>query len=232
MFNIFIRTVILYFTVILVIRLMGKRQIGEIQPYELVITIMLSDLASLPMQDPRLPLLLGVIPMVTLLMIKMILTQLQLKSSNVRRFLDGTPVLLIKDGRLQIQNMTKQKIAIDDILSALRTKGILDINQVQFAILENDGTVSVFPKEDDSPVTKKDLKIQVKEKVLPRILYIEGQFVYTSLKEIKKDQNWLCKELKKIGAPPMKELFLVILRSDNKFYIETKKDYEKGNDII
>lgn len=232
MFNIFIRTVILYFTVILVIRLMGKRQIGEIQPYELVITIMLSDLASLPMQDPRLPLLLGVIPMVTLLMIKMILTQLQLKSSNVRRFLDGTPVLLIKDGRLQIQNMTKQKIAIDDILSALRTKGILDINQVQFAILENDGTVSVFPKEDDSSVTKKDLKIQVKEKVLPRILYIEGQFVYTSLKEIKKDQNWLCKELKKIGAPPMKELFLVILRSDNKFYIETKKDYEKGNDII
>lgn len=232
MFNIFIRTVILYFTVILVIRLMGKRQIGEIQPYELVITIMLSDLASLPMQDPRLPLLLGVTPMVTLLMIKMILTQLQLKSSNVRRFLDGTPVLLIKDGRLQIQNMTKQKIAIDDILSALRTKGILDINQVQFAILENDGTVSVFPKEDDSPVTKKDLKIQVKEKVLPRILYIEGQFVYTSLKEIKKDQNWLCKELKKIGAPPMKELFLVILRSDNKFYIETKKDYEKGNDII
>ncbi len=232
MFNIFIRTVILYFTVILVIRLMGKRQIGEIQPYELVITIMLSDLASLPMQDPRLPLLLGVIPMVTLLMIKMILTQLQLKSANVRRFLDGTPVLLIKDGRLQIQNMTKQKIAIDDILSALRTKGILDINQVQFAILENDGTVSVFPKEDDSPVTKKDLKIQVKEKVLPRILYIEGQFVYTSLKEIKKDQNWLCKELKKIGAPPIKELFLVILRSDNKFYIETKKDYEKGTDII
>ena len=232
MFNIFIRTVILYFTVILVIRLMGKRQIGEIQPYELVITIMLSDLASLPMQDPRLPLLLGVIPMVTLLMIKMILTQLQLKSANVRRFLDGTPVLLIKDGRLQIQNMTKQKIAIDDILSALRTKGILDINQVQFAILENDGTVSVFPKEDDSPVTKKDLKIQVKEKVLPRILYIEGEFVYTSLKEIKKDQNWLCKELKKIGAPPMKELFLVILRSDNKFYIETKKDYKKGTDII
>ena len=232
MFNIFIRTIILYFFVILVIRLMGKRQIGEIQPYELVITIMLSDLASLPMQDPRLPLLLGIIPMVTLLMIKIILTQLQLKSANVRRFLDGTPVLLIKDGRLEIQNMTKQKIAIDDILSALRTKGILDINQVQFAILENDGTVSVFPKEDDSPVTKKDLKIQVKEKVLPRILYIEGQFVYTSLKEIKKDQNWLCKELKKIGAPPMKELFLVILRSDNKFYIETKKDYEKGTDII
>ena len=142
MFIVLIRTIILYSLVILVMRLMGKRQIGELQPYEFVITIMISDLAALPMQDTRLPLILGIIPIITLLFIKTILTQLQLKSQTARKILEGEPVILVHKGKINMKALSKQQINLDELMEELRLAGYFDLNEIEYAILENNGQLS------------------------------------------------------------------------------------------
>ncbi|WP_194191156.1 DUF421 domain-containing protein [Clostridium chrysemydis] len=147
MFIIFIRTVILYILVICVMRLMGKRQVGELQPYEFVITIMISDLASLPMQDTRLPLLLGVIPILTLLLMKMILSQIQLKSQVARRVIDGEPSILIYKSKINYNALKNQQINIDELLEEIRLSGYFDLEDIQYAILETNGHISILPRD-------------------------------------------------------------------------------------
>ena len=140
MFIVLIRTIFLYFLVILVMRLMGKRQIGELQPYEFVITIMISDLAALPMQDTRLPLILG-IPIITLLFIKTILTQLQLKSQLTRKILEGEPCILVCRGKINYEALKKQQINLDELMEELRLAGYFDLNDIEYAILENNAII-------------------------------------------------------------------------------------------
>ena len=150
MFIVLIRTVILYSLVILVMRLMGKRQIGELQPYEFVITIMISDLAALPMQDTRLPLILGIIPIVTLLFIKTVLTQLQLKSQFTRKVLEGEPCILVCKGKINYQSLKKQQINLDELMEELRLAGYFDLSNVEYAILENNGQLSFLTSQSSS----------------------------------------------------------------------------------
>ena len=161
MFIVLIRTIILYSLVILVMRLMGKRQIGELQPYEFVITIMISDLAALPMQDTRLPLILGIIPIITLLFIKTILTQLQLKSQLARKILEGEPVILVHKGKINMKALSKQQINLDELMEELRLAGYFDLNEIEYAILENNGQLSfltssssVSNSSSPSPIVK------------------------------------------------------------------------------
>ncbi len=144
------RTVILYFLVILVMRLMGKRQIGELQPYEFVITIMISDLALLPMQDVKLPLLLGIVPILTLLLLKLGLSQLQLKSQFARKIIDGEPTILIYNSKIQYKNLKNQQINLDELMEELRLAGYFDLEEIQYAILENNGDISILPNQAQS----------------------------------------------------------------------------------
>ncbi len=150
MFIVLIRTIFLYFLVILVMRLMGKRQIGELQPYEFVITIMISDLAALPMQDTRLPLILGIIPILTLLFIKTILTQLQLKSQFTRKILEGEPCILVCKGKINYKALKKQQINLDELMEELRLAGYFDLNEIEYAILENNGQLSFLTSQSSS----------------------------------------------------------------------------------
>ena len=150
MFIVLIRTIFLYALVILVMRLMGKRQIGELQPYEFVITIMISDLAALPMQDTRLPLILGIIPIVTLLFIKTVLTQLQLKSQAARKFLEGEPSILICKGTINFKALKSQQINLDELMEELRLAGYFDLNEIEYGILENNGQMSFLTYDASS----------------------------------------------------------------------------------
>ena len=145
MLILFIRTTILYVAIVSCIRLMGKRQLGELQPYELVITIMISDLAISPMQDVRLPLLLGIIPIVTLLLIKTVLNELELHSPFIEKIIDGSPVILIEEGKINIKNLKNQKMTKSDLLEELRESGFFDIHMIKYAILETNGKISLFP---------------------------------------------------------------------------------------
>lgn len=225
MYIVFIRTALLYFLVMFTIRLMGKRQIGELQPYELVVTIMISDLAALPMQDSRLPLILGIIPIVTLLIINIIITEIQQRSIIFRKFIDGTPCILISDGTLNLSMIKKQRLTVDDILEEIRGGGYLDISEIQYAILENNGKVSIIPKSSYDTVAKQDLNIDVKDPKMPILLYVNGKINKRALNTLKKDVPWLDKKLKEIKAPKKEDLFLVMIDSNEKiFYQEIHSD--------
>lgn len=220
MYIVFIRTALLYFLVILVIRLMGKRQVGELQPYELVITIMISDLASLPMQDSRLPLILGVIPIVTLLIINIVVTEIQQKSVYFRKLIDGDPCILISNGKLNLNIIKKQRLTVDDILEEIREGGFLDISEIQYAILENNGKVSIIPKSSNDTVTKGDLGINIANPKMPMLLYVDGKINKKALNMLKKNSTWLDEKLKEINAPKKENLYIVMIDSNEKIFYQ------------
>lgn len=165
----FARTIILYFAVILAMRVMGKRQIGELQPFELVVTLMLSDLAAVPMQETGIPLLSGLVPICALLILEVILSYISLKSKRVRGFLLGQPAILIRDGKLHEQEMRRLRVNIDDIEDELRKKDIKCVADVEIAILETDGSISAFPKQDGD--------------TLPYTLISDGRIIDKNLKK-------------------------------------------------
>lgn len=216
------RTIILYFVVVAVMRIMGKRQIGQLQPFELVIAIMVSELASLPMQDTRIPLIHGVIPIVTLLVLQIILSVLQLKSEKARETFCGKPSILIKNGMIDIEQLKNNRFNIDDLLEELRLKGYYNLTDIQYAILETSGQLSIIPKTELSNVTKKDMKIKSTQEQLPVILILDGCIHHENLKKINKDEKWLDKNLKQHGANSSKEVFIALLDSQNKFYLQKK----------
>lgn len=220
MYIVFIRTALLYFLVMLVIRLMGKRQIGELQPYELVITIMISDLAALPMQDTRLPLILGIIPIITLLIINISITEIQQRSTFFRKLVDGTPCILINNGKLNLEIMKKQHLTVDDVLEEIRSGGFLDISEIQYAILENNGKVSIIPKSYFDTVTKKDLNIITKNPKMPIVLYVDGKVNKKALNTLHKDVAWLDKKLIEIQAPKKENLYIIMIDSNEEIFYQ------------
>lgn len=228
----FIRTAILYFIVIISIRLMGKRQIGELQPYELVITLMLSDLASLPMQDTRLPLLLGIVPIITLLFVKILISEIQQHSRLFEKILDGTPSIIISDGAINLEMMKKQRLTMNDILEELRSAGYLDISDIQYAIIETNGTISIIPKSACDTVKRKDLKIKESESKIPIVLFEDGHLNKKALQGMNKDEKWLDEKLKSLNYPPRDKLFLVMMDSNGKLFIQRKNQKDKEDIIL
>ncbi|HHD2751407.1 TPA: DUF421 domain-containing protein [Clostridium perfringens] len=228
----FIRTLILYFLVIISIRLMGKRQIGELQPYELVITLMVSDLVALPMQDPRLPLLLGIIPIITLLFIKALISEIQQHSRFFEKLLDGTPSIIISNGEINLDMMKKQRLTMNDILEELRSAGYLNIKDIQYAIIETNGTISIIPKSDCENVKRKDLKIKESEAKIPVVLLEGGRLNKKALKALHKDVKWLDDKLKSMNYPPRNKLFLVMLDSDGKLFVQKKNQKDKEDIVL
>ncbi|WP_255993031.1 DUF421 domain-containing protein [Clostridium perfringens] len=228
----FIRTAILYFIVIISIRLMGKRQIGELQPYELVITLMLSDLASLPMQDTRLPLLLGIVPIITLLFVKILISEIQQHSRLFEKILDGTPSIIISDGEINLEMMKKQRLTMNDILEELRSAGYLDISDIQYAIIETNGTISIIPKSACDTVKRKDLKIKESESKIPIVLFEDGHLNKKALQGMNKDEKWLDEKLKSLNYPPRDKLFLIMMDSNGKLFIQRKNQKDKEDIIL
>lgn len=204
-------------------RLMGKRQIGEMQPFELVITIMISELASLPMQDTRIPLLHGIIPIVTLLVLQVILSILQLKIEKARVILSGKPSILIKDGKIDIKELKNQRITINDLIEDLRLLGTYNLDEIEYAILETSGQLSVIPKTELTPVTKKDMNIKCNQDKLPITLILDGKINEHNLEMINKDKNWLNKKLKESKITSISEVFVAILDSKDTFYCQPKE---------
>jgi len=153
-----IRTIILYVIVVIGVRIMGKRQIGELQPTELVITIMISELASIPMQATGIPIMAGVIPIAVLIALEVLLSYAVLKNKRFREILSGKPSILIYDGVVMKNEMAKLRFNNDDLMEDLRLAGCTDVREVQYAILETNGQLSVILKKDHQPLTFKDAK--------------------------------------------------------------------------
>lgn len=212
MMTAFVRTVILYFLIMTGLRLMGKRQIGELEPGELVLTMMISDLATVPMQDFGIPLLAGVIPILTLLALSMLLSQLSLTSLRFRRLACGTPSVLIREGVLQQEAMRKNRYTLDELLEELRGQGITGVEEVKYAVLENSGRLSVFPWARNQPPTAEELGVETREDAaLPVVLVNDGRLLRRNLEARGLDGAWLRETLQKEGLTSYREAFLLTL---------------------
>lgn len=222
MFIVLIRTIILYLLVILSMRLMGKKQIGELEPFELAITIMISELASLPMQDSRIPLLHGIVPILTLLMLQNMFSLLQLKSEKLRSLINGEPSILIENGTINFNELKNQRFNINDMMEELRLQGYYDLGNIEYAILETSGQLSIIPKTEECAVTKKDLSIKTTQEKLPVTLILDGKLNKRNLKLIKKDEQWLKNKLKEKNINSYDEILVAILNSKESLYYEKK----------
>lgn len=222
MFIVLIRTIILYFIVIIAMRIMGKKQIGQLEPFELAITIMISELASLPMQDTEVPLIHGVIPIITLIVLQASLVILQLKSEKLRNIVNGKPSILIEDGQIDINELKHQKFNINDLMEELRLQGFYNIQDVQYAILETSGQLSIIPKTSSAPVTREDLNIKTKQDSLPITLILDGKVNHENLKLAKMTEDKLLSKLKSSGVNSVDEIFIAVINSKGEFYYQKR----------
>ena len=187
----YFRTVILYLILIAVIRLMGKRQIGQMEPSEFVVTMLVANLASIPMQEATIPLYSGVIPILTVLGLELVLSGISLRSIRIRKLLCGKPVILIENGRILQGNLRKTRVTLDELSGHLREKDVLDVSQVQYAILETNGNLSVFPYPAHRPASAKDAGIRPKRQYLPVTVISDGKLLHENLSKLGKDEAWV-----------------------------------------
>ena len=191
----YLRTAVLYLVLIFVIRLMGKRQIGQMEPSEFVVTMLVANLASIPMQDAGIPLLSGLVPILTVLGLELVLSTLCLRSIWLRKLLCGKPVILIENGHILWDNLRHTSITLDELTGHLRLKDVLDPQTVQYAILETNGDLSVFPYPKHRPATAAEAGIEAKRQLLPITVVADGHLFRENLPLLGKDEVWVQKVL-------------------------------------
>ena len=219
----YLRTVILYALLIAVIRLMGKRQIGQMEASEFVVTMLVANLAAIPMENPEQPLHAGIIPILTVLGLELILSFLSMKSIGVRKLLCGKPVILMENGNVLQKNLRKNRITLDELTSMLREKDILDLKTVQYAILETNGNLSVFPYPKERPASAKEAGIQVKKQYLPLTVISDGVLLLDNLQKLGKDTKWVQKVLSQHNATLQNTLLLTADGSDRILFYPKEK---------
>lgn len=224
---VFFRTIILYILVVCIMRIMGKRQIGELQPFELVIAIMLSELAAVPMQDTGIPLIHGIIPILTLMVLQIFISLITLKSQRARKIICGIPSILIENGMVVENELIKQRINLDDLMEDLRMAGYINITDIEYAILENSGKLSIIPKFSKSPMTREDMKMKGLEDSLPIGIILDGKLNEDNLKLSGFDINWLMENLKNYNINKIDDVFFAMLDSKNKLYIQRRNNNEE-----
>ena len=210
----YVRTILLYLVLIAVVRMMGKRQIGQMEPSEFVVTMLVANLASIPMQDGGIPLFSGVVPIVTVLGLELVLSALSMKSTKLRKILCGKPVILVENGNILQKNLKKTRITLDELTGHLREKDVLDLQAVQYAILETNGNLSVFPYPKEKPASAKDAGVQVKKQYLPFTIISDGEILQKNLEKAGKNTAWVRKVLQERQATVPDTWLLTVDGSD------------------
>lgn len=219
----FLRTTILYLLLIVAVRLMGKKQVGELEPTELVFAMLLSDLASVPMQDFGIPLLYGILPLVILLCITMTLSQLSLRSVHFRRLLCGRPTVLVRNGVPDQKALAKNRLTVDELLEELRLQGVTNLSAVKYAVLENSGQVSVILFDRETPVTPEQLGLSVQEDGLPLILISDGRLIRHNLVQLGHDEEWLLARLREHQLSGIQAAFLLTADENGQICVVPKE---------
>lgn len=218
-----VRTFILYVAVICAIRLMGKRQIGELEPSDLVITILISELAAIPMQDLGVPLTAGLVPIVALISIEIFVSFLCLKSRRVRRIVNGCPAILIHNGKIDVKKLRDLRITTDEMVEALRQNNILSIADVKYGVLESNGQLSYILKPDAQPLTASLLNLSPPEVGVPLIVITDGRPVLENMQLLNITLHALENRLKKANAGKIEEIFLMTLDACGNQFIQRKE---------
>ena len=214
MLTVFIRSVLLVCLAVCALRLMGKRQVGQLQPFELVIAIMIADLAATPMESLDTPLWRGIVPMAALVMLHQIFSLLSLKSQKMRRFFSGSPTVIIRNGQIDYQALEKLCFNLNDLLEELRTGGVLSPTEVGTAIMETSGKLSVFPTSQKRPVTPEDMKLKTGNEGIPLTLILDGQLERNNLPLLGKDESWLRQQLNAMDFEGIRQVLLCYIDTD------------------
>ena len=222
MLIVFIRTIILYILVLAVMRFMGKREIGQLQPFELVISIMIADLASIPMSDVGVPIFNGIVPILSLLIMHLLISLANLKSINFRGVICGKPSILIYRGKIDEQKLKKERYTINELQERLRGKDVFNIGDVEYAILETSGEINVILKPEKRNPTLEDMNIKSEYDGISYDLVIDGVIQRENLSKINKDYKWLESQVSKFGFEPEQAL-VVTIDASGKIFCQKKE---------
>lgn len=225
MLNLFIRSLVLYFVLLVAMRLMGKRQLGELQPFELAITLVASDLVCIPMADASIPILYGVIPVFSLFLVHILITKLATKSIKFRKFLNGKPIIIIEKGNILSDVMKELNLNIDDIMEALRGAGYFNPSEVEYAILETNGNLSVMPKSENRPLCPDDVNLKADEAQIPVAVIMEGEFVAENLSKLQGDVKEKVLQLLSNLGVNRQDVLVALVAGDDVFIQPFKDDY-------
>ena len=224
MLIIFIRSILLYIIVLVVMRLMGKREIGQLQPFELAISIMIADLASIPMTEIGIPIFNGIIPILGLLLMHLIISLINLKSLKAREVICGKPSILIYRGKINEQALKKERFTINELQERLRGNNVVNLGDVEYAILETSGQVTVIQKPEKRNTIPEDFNITPDYEGIPYDLVIDGKVMNKNLKAIGKNYTWLKNQVEKFNIKP-EEALIVTLDGKGQIFCQKK---EKG----
>ncbi len=227
MIIILVRTLILYIFVLVSVRIMGKGELSEMQPFELVVTLMIAELAALPMEDTKLPLINGIIAILTILFVQITISFINLKSEKARGFICGKPSILINKGVINEKELRRLRINMNDLIEQLRTKDYPIIKDVDYAILETSGDLSIIPKSNKRPPTVEDIKASPVYEGLPTALIIDGKINYGNLKYVNLDESWLKEVLKQNNVDNTEDVFFCSIDESKDVFIQ--KMLNKGD---
>lgn len=206
----FFRSIVLYIIVLIVMRLMGKREIGQLQPFELAISIMIADLATIPMTEIGIPIFNGIIPILGLLLMHLIISMINLKSLRGREIICGKPTILIYRGKIDEKALKKERFTINELQERLRGNNIVNLGDVEYAILETSGEVTIIQKPEKRGTIPEDFNIKPDYEGIPYDLVIDGKIMNKNLKSIGKNYSWLKKQVEKFGIKPEEALVVTI----------------------
>ena len=219
----FFRAIILYIIVLIVMRLMGKREIGELQPFELAISIMIADLASIPMTETGIPLSNGIVPILGLLVMHLVISIINLKSNRAREIICGKPRILIYRGKIDENALKKERFSINELQEKLRSKDIMNLGDVEFAILETSGEITVVQKPNKRNTVPEDFGIMPEYEGISYDLIVDGKIMSENLQKIGKNYEWLKKQVEKFGFNP-KQIFIATIDGKGQFFCQKKEE--------
>lgn len=220
---ILIRTLILFLSLILAMRLMGKRQLGELELSELVVAVLVADIASIPLQNPSLPLSYGLIPLLVLFCCELIISGLTYRSVSLRKLLYGRPNLIIEHGHIAQQAMHRNRFTLDELTQELRNQGILDIASVEYAVLETNGRLNIILTPEQQPVTAAQMGVAPDDTGYFSILINNGRIIDKNLKRMGRNEHWLQKQLQQRGAQSVRDVYLLMLNDAGQIYFSAKE---------
>jgi len=217
----FVRAIFLYIVVLIVMRSMGKREIGQLQPFELVIAIMIADLATIPMSEVGVPIINGIVPILGLLVMHIFISYINMKSIKMRALICGKPSIFIYRGRINENALIRERFTINELQERLRTLGINSIGDVEYAILETSGQISVIEKPEKRNLKPEDFGIMPEYEGIAYDLVIDGVIMYDNLKMLNKNYSWLKKEVNKFNIEP-EEALIVTINAKNEIFCQKK----------
>ena len=224
MLTIIIRSIIIYAIVLILFRVMGKRQLGQMQPFELVLTLIIADLATIPMAEVSVPVLHGIIPLFTLVLLHFVLTSLSKISPQFGVFISGKPVIIINPNGIDYKAMKDLNLSIDDLFEAIRGQGFFSLEQIQYAIMETNGKVSVMPKAEFAPVTNGDMKNKIEDSNIPVNLVSEGKILKDNLKVAQVEENFILEFINsKVKGAKLKKVLVMTLDKQGNVFLQMMK---------